>query len=235
MVPVPTHGCLSLRDLRSHFPGATGLHYMVQDNLVTVCQSIPYKSGILDRSKVVLHLPRSFSVWLFVVSCGDLLSENLNIEKNHHLKCDSIQLFIDRINSKLKSLDIMIDCSHLVLEDLYILEQLIENEPNQVKQVLEETSRKSREDSKVVKHENLQKLSDVSAHITCRPKLVRKLPKLSVFKNDDSYGFSDTESGEDQDKNESIIHAHIPPVFCITSECFSSRPKLVKRHLCQYS
>ena len=132
-VPVPVHGCLPLGYLRHFFPGATSLHYIYQGNLVSVSHSIPYTSGRFDTSRVVFHLPKDFPVLNILVSSVHMLD---NLIKTDSLRYDSITLFIERLNSKLKSMKMLVDCASIVLDDLFRLVHMVEKDSDHVHELL---------------------------------------------------------------------------------------------------
>jgi len=132
-VPVPVHGCLPLSYLRHFFPGATSLHYIYQGNLVSVSHSIPYTSGRFDTSRVVFHLPKDFPVLNILVSSVHMLD---NLIKTDSLRYDSITLFIERLNSKLKSMKMLVDCASIVLDDLLRLVHMVEKDSDHVHELL---------------------------------------------------------------------------------------------------
>jgi len=149
-VPVPVHGCLPLGYVRHYFPGARSLHYIYQGNLVSVSHSIPYTSGMFDTSRVVFHLPKDFAVLTVFVSCVDMLDNNI---KTDCLRFDGITRFIERLNSKLISKNMLVDCACLVLDDLWKLFKMLEKDTGNVHQLLINFSQENW-DAEIIKSES---------------------------------------------------------------------------------
>ena len=109
------------------------MHYIYQGNLVSVSHSIPYTSGRFDTSRVVFHLPKDFPVLNILVSSVHMLD---NLIKTDSLRYDSITLFIERLNSKLKSMKMLVDCASIVLDDLFRLVHMVEKDSDHVHELL---------------------------------------------------------------------------------------------------
>jgi len=148
-VPVPVHGCLPLSYLRHYFPGATSLHYVYQGNLVSVSHSIPYTSGRFDTTRVEFHLPKDFPVLTVLVSSVDILDDN---NKTDCIRYDNIVRFIERLNAKLISKNMLVDCACLVLDNLYKLFQMFEKDSGNVLQLLSNFSQENWE-TEIIKGE----------------------------------------------------------------------------------
>jgi len=217
-VPVPAHGCLALSVLRQYFPTATSLHFIFQRNLVSVSHSIPHLFSdheMLNTRGLVFHLPKSFHLSSFLVSCGDLLANTTGSASNQ--KCD-VSKAIQRVNAKLRAKCVMVDCAHLVMRDLLRLEQLIDLEPDQVLRVLERFFPEDNKEKKVVDSESVSEESDECCQvdvpvpvIVSRPKLVTKLSQVDVH---DTY--LNMSSGEKK---------------AVAGDIVSLRPKLVVKRI----
>eukprot|EP00092_Neocalanus_flemingeri_P022154 GFUD01024030.1.p1 GENE.GFUD01024030.1~~GFUD01024030.1.p1 ORF type:complete len:354 (-),score=75.08 GFUD01024030.1:120-1121(-) len=212
LVPVPPDGCLSLEHLRHHFPEATGLHYVEQNHLVSVCQSYPiHPRGMLLPRKAVFHLPDPGLVTAFIVTCGDLLPSSshrllaLADQYKEVLEC------IDVVNKKLSAKQMNVDCVRLVINDLKKFEQMLDETPDIIQETFvfgapsNEIPPEPVEDREEKEPSNLEQIevsvTDITSVIQTRPKIVKKTPqKLSQSPHDrwDPYGFSDHESDKEK-------------------------------------
>ena len=140
---------------------------------------------------------------------------NYTMKPNYAM--DGIKLALERINAELKSKNITLDCTHLVLEKLYKLEQWIDEQ-----------------DIKIPASNNELNNSEVGLVINnTRPKLIRNRTEvIGVERLKESYRISDINSNEDKVKVTATIekadHKVLNTVSGTMSNIVSSRPKLRK-------
>ena len=221
-VPVPSNGCLPLERLRHYFPRATGLHYIAKKHLVSVCQSSPLNHrGMLQPSKAVFHLPNSWLVSTFLVTCGDWLSGSSSDQLAIAEQYQGVLECIRGVTEKLRARQLNIDCVQLIIKDLNIFEQMIDNEPERIQEMLKMPSEEVTSNFKTkdevelaVQVENdyhkveqtefsMREFTEVEHS---RPKLVKKISSkyFQSLKSSDHYGFSDPDEeipGDEKDKD----------------------------------